>query len=164
MQKSNSNKTIIFALLGCGGLLAIPLLAFVGLIGWFAMQPEGGVKLAHEMDPYATEYLQKHNILEADEQLIAYYDATISMDGTEAAILTNRRLIHHIGGKTASVLLEKVEDIRHRTEGLQGDIIEAEESSGTILRVEIAPLNQGETFKNALMSAWKKAIKKTNDG
>jgi hypothetical protein len=67
--------------------------------------------------------------------------------------------MHHINGKTTSVVLEKVEDIRHRTEGLQGDIIEAEDSSGTILRVEIAPLNQGETFKNALMSAWRKAKK-----
>ncbi len=156
MEKSNSNAVFKFFLIGCGGIAAIAFLIVAGFIVWLMMQPESGVKLPHQMDSYAVKYLQDHNMLEPDEQVLAYFDATMSMDGSEAAILTNRRLMHHIGGTTTSVRLDEVVDIRHRKETLIGDIIEAEDSSGTIIMIEIAPLNNGETFKNATMTAWKK--------
>jgi hypothetical protein len=159
MEKSSSNKALTIGLIGCGGIAAITILIVIGFVVWIAVQPESGVKLGHEMDQYAVKYLKDHNMLEPDEQVLAYYDETMAMDGTEAAILTDRRLIHHNGVTTVSVRLMDVVNIRHRKETLIGDIIEAEVSSGTIIKIEIAPLNQGETFKNAAMSAWKRARK-----
>jgi hypothetical protein len=159
MEKSGTNTALTFGLIGCGGLIAVTLLVVIGFVAWMAMQPEGGVKLSHEMDQYAVKYLKDHNILEPDEQVLAYFDATMSMDGTEAAILTNRRIMHHLNGTTTALRLEDVIDIRHRKETLIGDIIEAEDASGNMISLEIAPLNQGETFKNAAMTAWKKARK-----
>ena len=49
--------------------------------------------VAHEMDEHALEYLDKNALLEPGEELRAHYDATVSMDGTEAAILTDRRVL-----------------------------------------------------------------------
>ncbi len=57
-----------------------------GLI-WIGTGPEGGEKLSNELESYATEYLERHGVLNDSETLIAYYDATISLDSTEAAIL-----------------------------------------------------------------------------
>ena len=159
MEKSTSNTALKFGLLGCGGIAAIAVAIVAGLVIWLAVQPEGGVKLVNEMDEYAVKYLNDNNILELDEQVLAYYDATIMLDGTEAAILTNQRLMYHIGGTTTSLQLAEIEDIRHRKETLIGDVIEADDISGKMIKIEIAPLNQGETFKNAAMSAWKKAKK-----
>ena len=155
---SNSNSFLKYFLIGCGGLAVLAGIAVVGGIAWLAIQPEPGVKLGNKMDKYATKYLEEHQILEPGEKVLAYYDATMSMDGTEAAILTDRRLIQHANGTNSFVRLEEVEDIRHRKETLIGDIIEAEDSSGTIILIEIAPLNSGETFKNAAMTAWRKAV------
>ena len=34
---------------------------------------------------------------------------------------------------------------------------EIQADSGQIMKIEIAPLNQGETFENALMALWREA-------
>jgi len=81
----------------------------------------------------------------------------MSMDGTEAAILTDQRIIYHRNGKNDIIALKNIEDIHHRQESLIGDIIEIYAVSGASLKIEVAPLNQGETFLTALMSAWEKA-------
>lgn len=154
---NNSNSFLKYLLIGCGGLALLAGVAVVGGIAWLAMQPEAGVKLGNKMDRYAVEYIEKHQILEPGEKILAYYDATMSMDGTEAAILTDSRLIQHVNGVNTFVRLAEVEDIRHRKETLIGDILEAEDASGTLILIEIAPLNSGETFKNAAMTAWRKA-------
>ena len=89
-------------LLGCGGVVAFFGLIFVVMIVWLATLPEGGVKLSNEMENYATEYIEDNEILEDGEKIVAYYDVTVSMDGSEAAILTNRRVIYHKNGKNDS--------------------------------------------------------------
>ena len=33
------------------------------------------------MDQYALDYMAEHNLLTSDEQLLAYYDVTVAMDG-----------------------------------------------------------------------------------
>lgn len=151
------NRTAKTLLIGCavvgGGMLAV----VVGLVVWLASQPESGVKLTNEMDQYALDYLAEHQLLEPGEELLAYYDATLSMDGTEAAILTARRVMYHANGQTFSIPLEEIADVRHRYQGLTGDIIEIESGSGQVMKIEIAPMNSGETFRDVLMSAWKRA-------
>jgi len=144
-------------LLGCGIVfMAFAILLVAGAI-WLFTGPEGGVKLNNEMEKNALQYLADHQILIPSEDLIAYYDATLSLDGTEAAILTTKRVIYHKDGRNDAIELKAIEDVRHRKETLIGDIIEIYASSGKSMKIEIAPLNQGETFRSSLMHAWQRA-------
>jgi hypothetical protein len=132
-------------------------LAILGLIVWLVSGPESGVKMANEMDPYALDYLAKHQILNSSERLVCYYDATVSMDGSESAIVTTERLIYHKDGRTTALALTDVTDIQHHYESLVGDVIVATSSSGESMKIEVAPLNGGETFLAALRNVLKQA-------
>jgi hypothetical protein len=155
-----TKKTI---LIGCGTLLGVVfILILIGII-WLITGPEGGVRLPIDMEEYALEYLDTHKILEDSEELLAYYDVTVSLDGSEAAILTTKRVIYHKNGRNNAMNLADVEDIQHRKETLIGDIFEISTASGKTMKIEIAPLNQGETFKNVLMKAWERAKKQDQD-
>ncbi|HEV7242568.1 MAG TPA: hypothetical protein VGQ36_25280 [Thermoanaerobaculia bacterium] len=155
-QKSGSSFPKVL-LIGCGVVFTGGAIFFAALAYWISSTPEGGVKLGYEMDKYALVYLDKHKILAPGEEVLAYYDVTLGMDGTEAAILTNHRVIYHKASRSTAIRLKDVRDVRHRRESLVGDVIEVEDGAGKIMKIEIAPLNQGETFKNALMSAWRAA-------
>lgn len=151
-------KPIAKALLGgCGCLGILAVVGTIGLGAWLFTGPEGGVKLGNEMDEYALQYIDQQRLLEAGEEILAYYDVTISMDSTEAALLTSERLIYHKDGGNMSIRLVDISDIRHRYESLVGDVIEVESTNGQTMKIEIAPLNQGETFNNVLMRAWQSA-------
>ena len=141
------------ALLGCG---VIGFLGFAFLCGgmvWLLSGHEGGVRLANEMEEYAEDYLDKHQVLNSSESLIAYFDATLSLDGTEAAILTTERVIYYRNGKSTVIPLSDISEIRHRSDPLVGDIIEIDSRSGLPMKIEIPLFNQGETFLNALRNA-----------
>lgn len=152
-------KTKHPVLRGCGALVAfIVIVLIVGVI-WLSLGPEGGVRLPNEMETYALEYLDEHGILEDSEELLAYYDVTFSLDGSEAAIVTTTRVIYHRNGLNSAINLADIEDIRYRRETLIGDIFEISTTSGYTMKIEIAPFNQGETFKNVLMASWENASK-----
>ena len=144
-------------LIGCVALVGFSVIAVVVGAIWLFSGPEGGVRLPNEMEAYAQEYLDEHRILEDSEELLAYYDVTLSLDGSESAILTTRRVIYHKNGQNTAVDLADVEDVRHRQESLTGDIFEIYATSGQTMKIEIAPFNQGETFRNVLLAAWEKA-------
>jgi len=57
-------------------------------------------------------------------------------NGTEAAILTDRRVLYHRGGTTTGIALEDIVDVDHRQESIIGDIIEVVAEDGTALRIE----------------------------
>jgi hypothetical protein len=143
--------------IGCAaGAFGAGLLVVL-LIAWLASGPESGVKLSNEMDDYALNYLEEHQILLPNELLVAYFDNTISMDGTEAAILTNQRVIDHRNGKITAIALAEIAAVDHRKETLLGDVIEIRSKGGNLMKIKIAPLNQGETFVSSLMQQWKSA-------
>lgn len=144
-------------LAGCGGILAFFALIFVIMIVWLATLPEGGVKLSNEMESYATDYLDEHAILEDGEKVVAYYDVTVSMDGTEAAILTNRRVIYHKNGRNDIIPLADINDVQHREEPLVGDVIEIYSTDGSSMKIEVAPFNGGQTFLSSLNKGWENA-------
>ena len=139
-----------WTLIGCGSLVFVTVAGMVGCVVWLGSGPDSGVKLANEMDQYAVEYLDEHDLLEEGEVVKAYYDATISMDGTEAAILTDRRILYHRNNSTIEVALEDIVEVDHRNESLVGDVIEVVDNQGDALRIEIAPLNDGAAFLRAL--------------
>lgn len=133
------------------------VIGFVLVLVWLFSGPQSGVKLKNEVDEYAMVYLEDKKILTKGENLLAYYDVTMSMDGTEAAILTDQRIIYHRNGRNDVIALKNIADIHHRKEPLIGDIMEIYAVSGASMKIEVAPLNQGETFLTALTSAWEKA-------
>ena len=145
-----SRKPIV---IGCAVVLLSGFAVLVAVTIWVVTSPDGGVRLSNNIEDYALEYLEAHNILEPSEELVAYYDVTMSLDGTEVAILTTRRIIYHMSGRTMSIDLRDIEEIRHRYDAWLGDIIEIESASGITMEIEIAPFNNGETFKNVLMSS-----------
>jgi hypothetical protein len=151
-------------LFGCGGLAVLALAGMVSVGVWLFSGPEGGVKVGNEMEQYALEYIAEHNLLQPGEEVLAYYDATITMDGTEAAILTPNRVIYHKDGNTTSISIQDIEDVSHRYESWLGDIIEIQSASGQLMKIEIAPLNKGETFKNVLMSTWQRTKNEATGG
>jgi hypothetical protein len=138
---------------GCLSIVVIGFLGMVGCIAWLGSTSEGGVKLPHEMDDYALENIDEHGLLEPGEELRAYYDATIAMDGTEAAILTDRRVMYHRDGETTVIALDEIADVDHRRESVVGDVIEVVDRDGQALRIEIAMLNDGPAFARALERA-----------
>ncbi len=153
--KSSNLVLKVFAI-GCGTIAVLVLVAFVWL-GWsFFSGPVGGVRLSNEMEQYALDYLAEHQLLDSEEDLVAYYDATLTLDGTEAAILTTQRVVYHKAGQTTSIPIQEIEDIQHRYESLGGDVIEIHARSGLPMKIAIAPLNSGESFVNALMRAWER--------
>lgn len=116
------------------------------------VKKEGGVRLANEMEDYALDYIEKHEILEPGESIVAYYDYTISLNGKEAAILTDRRLIYHKREENTVIAHADVADVVHQEESLSGTTIEVYAADGQSMRIVIAPLNGGETFYRALMN------------
>jgi hypothetical protein len=132
--------------LPAGALAAVTL----GLLIFFSFGPAGGVRFTSTMEPYATEYLQTNNLLDEGEKVIAYYDATIALRGTEAAILTDRRVLYHQPSGTISIPLNEITRIEHTEQNLIGDVIQIFAHSGEIMVIEIAPMNGGPQFLSAL--------------
>ncbi len=113
----------------------------------------GGVKTSNNMEKYALEYVKDNNLLHESEVIAAYYDYTVSLDGTEAVILTNERLLYHNKETSdSSFLLKDITDVKHRAESLIGDIIEVYSANGDVFVIEVAPLNDGKLFLNVLKS------------
>lgn len=131
------------------GLVALCGGSGIALVLWLALGPEGGVRLGNQMESYALEYIEKHRLLEEGEQIIAYYDVTISLSGEEAAILTDRRLLYHKEGRNTEIPLDEIERIEHRKEPILGDVLEVK-GGGTRMQIEIAPLNNAPAFIEAL--------------
>ena len=68
----------------------------------------------------------------------------------------NTKPILQQAGAMGNSVFGEIEDVRHRYEGFTGDIIEVQGSDGRTMKIEIAPMNSGETFKNVLVSVWEK--------
>ena len=140
MKKLLFLKTLLASLLFC-------LLFLSGCENW----DESGVKLYNEMPSYALEYIDKNKILDPKEKVLAYYDVTLSLDSGEATILTNKRVIYHKNNKNQSIKYTDIDDIEHRDEGfIIGDIILVKSVKGEIMKIEIAPLNDGKVFLDVL--------------
>lgn len=146
-----------FVLIGCGSLIGIFVVSILGLLIWAASLPEGGVKLSNELESFEEEHIEQAQILTPGEEVLAYYDATLNLTGEDLIVLTQQRVIHFKEGKTTAMDLKHVTTINHRSEGLIGDVIEIADDNGKLMKLEIAPLNDGPTFKSALEAAWAQA-------
>ena len=155
---SRSPSRLVFACLGFAGVIAVLccLLPVAGAV-WFSNLPDCSVKLGYELLPGTLETLEERGLVDDDETVLAYYDDTVSCDASESAILTDRRLIHHVAPATASLPLSEITDIQYLPGTALGDTIVVTGSDGQTIRIEIAIWNGGATFHTALLNAWHQA-------
>tara|TARA_B100000795_G_scaffold252256_1_gene221686 strand:+ start:35 stop:454 length:420 start_codon:yes stop_codon:yes gene_type:complete len=114
------------------------------------LDKEGTVRVGSNMEAYALEYLENHEVLYQDEKILAYYDYTISLDGTTAAILTETRLIYHNQETVTSyLLLDEITQIDHYEKSIEGLIIEVWKGD-ELMVIEIAHWQNGDRFLNLL--------------
>jgi hypothetical protein len=114
------------------------------------LDKEGTVRVGSNMEAYALEYLENHEILYPDEKILAYYDYTISLDGTTAAILTDTRLIYHNQETTTTYFfLDEITKIDHYEKSIEGLFIEAWKGD-ELMMIEIAYWQGGDIFLNVL--------------
>lgn len=147
-SRSKSIGTMIG--LGCGIPLATIVIILTGVILYTSTQPEGGVQLANNIEDYALTYIDKNQLLEPDENLVAYYDVTLQLDSSEAAILTDSRILYHNKGKTMAIPLAEVERVEHEGDGMGGDRILVHSKTGESMLIEIAVWNGGDLFFSTL--------------
>jgi hypothetical protein len=128
-------------------LILISLIYLLFIIG--CGDELGGVMLQNEISKETNEYINK-NILNSSEKLVAYYDVTIMMNNSESATLTDKRVVYHKDDRNSSILYEKIKKIDHKYKSLIGDTILIESVSDDVIKIEIAPLNDGEIFLDLL--------------
>jgi len=147
-SRSNSIGTMIG--LGCGIPLAAIVILMAGGLIYLSTQPDGGVQLANNVEDYAVTYINENKLLEPDEDLVAYYDVTVQLDSSEAAILTNSRILYHKDGKTTAIPLAEVERLDRGGDGMGGDQIVVHSKTGESMLIEIAVWNGGDVFFSTL--------------
>jgi hypothetical protein len=139
-----------------GVLVIVCILAMVSFVRFVSRSSEAsGVRVSNDVPASALERLQKRKLLQPGERLLAYYDATISGDGSELAMVTSERLVYYVDRRTTALALAEIADISHRTQPLVGDVIDATSDSGEAIHVEIAPMNDGPLFLSTLQAAWR---------
>tara|TARA_B100000575_G_C23134888_1_gene659064 strand:- start:3095 stop:3520 length:426 start_codon:yes stop_codon:yes gene_type:complete len=110
----------------------------------------GGVTLQNELPPSVHLYVKNNQILDSNESIVAYYDATITLSNEVSAIITNKSLIYHNNGVNTKMRLSDIVSIDHKKETFIGDVITVESYDGNLMKIEIAPLNDGELFLQIL--------------
>ena len=133
-------------------LLTLPLVIF--LISSCDLENPGGVLTYNELPASVIEFFDKTDILE-NEQIIAYYDVTISLDNSESAILTNKNLIYYKYGRVERFPLSSIVSIEE--EECFGICIIASTRNNRVMKIEIAPLNGGDIFLELLRKQVAKA-------
>ena len=112
---------------------------------------EGGVEVPNQMSN--EDHTHANALLKPGEQIRAYYDSTISLDGTEVAIITDQRVIYVLDGNVTDLPLSEVTEVADTKDAIGGDDIDIKGSAGQRLRVEIAPMNDGQVFVDILREA-----------
>ncbi|HJN73019.1 MAG TPA: hypothetical protein QGF58_03700 [Myxococcota bacterium] len=138
-------------------LSSAALCSFLVLAAGSDPSKTGGTQLGNQMDAYAIEYLDNNGMLEAGESVVVYYDATIQLDGTEAAYVTDQRVCYHKASRNSCIDLADIQSVEASDGGAIGDIIDIISVHGDRLRIEVAPLNGGDLFLSELERAWSMA-------
>ncbi|MBE7385611.1 MAG: hypothetical protein F6J95_029960 [Leptolyngbya sp. SIO1E4] len=149
-KQKSSNQTALVIGIGCGVPLTLVILIIFGGFIYFALGPEGGVRFANNMEDYALEYIEAQNLLQTGEKIVAYYDVSVRLNGSEAVILTDSRLIYHISGRNTVFNLADISTIDVSEDDLLGHIIQVTTTDGDTMVIEITV--EGHLFIDALRS------------
>lgn len=116
------------------------------------LEREQGVCLPDQIDETSWSHIRAQIPLEDGETVRVFYDASITLDGTDMSLVTDRRVITHRNGITTALSLSEVTRIG-RVDDVIGEAIEVGAAGGRMVRVPIAPLNGIDTFEAVLRSA-----------
>ena len=145
------NKKVIWGIgLGCGIPILLAFLLFITVFVFLFTGPEGGVRAANNMEQYAVDYINNNNIIADNENIKIYYDVTMSLDSSECAILTDKRLIYYKNGNNTEISVDKISRVASQDLGIVGDGITVFDEDDNMIYIEIAALNNSEIFFNAL--------------
>jgi len=133
MKKTIALVSSLFFLYGCGDL-----------------DNPGGVLTANQLPDSVIQHIKDKNIL-SNEEIIAYYDVTISLDNSESAILTNKNIIYYKTGRINKIALNNVKSIS-QLEDCFGVCILIETNNNKTMKIDIAPFNGGDLFLQLLQS------------
>ena len=159
---SSRKKLVLVITLSLLVLLLFVPVAIISFKPWATPEVLTGDSVSDDV----LEHLRTHSILEPSEELIAYYDNTLYDDGTEASILTTRRIIYYCDNeicrgdgrfgdrnlrRTTAISLSDITDIQHRigtmiNDGFPGDIIEIQSAQGEQLTILIDMWHDGPSF------------------
>lgn len=114
-----------------------------------------GVAVGAQVPDRIVKDLQRSGVLGRDEEILAYYDHTLTLDNSEVSIVTTERVVYAKRKKVTSIPLADVADVRMRTVPLNGDLLHIKSSAGKRLTIQIAPLNDGPLFAEILEEAWR---------
>jgi hypothetical protein len=118
--------------------------------GWAATLPESGVQAGNQLDSKTKKIIEKKAKLADGEEVVVNYDTTIAVDASECAVITNQRVISWKGDEVTDVPLDDVASFTHEEVPLAGDVFTITDTRGKVMRVEVAPFNDGALFKDAL--------------
>lgn len=121
-----------------------------GCLAYFASGPEGGVRAGNQLSKDDLAHIHQHVKLADGEEVISFYDSTMKIDGSEAAVLTSKRLVTWTPSLTSELPVSDIKRIDHESDPLLGELLDVTGASGTLLRVEVAPFNDGQRFVDAL--------------
>jgi len=107
----------------------------------------GGVLASNQIPASVLDFVDEENILD-DEYIIAYFDATIVLDNSESAILTNKNIIYYKKGRVSKIPLNEITDIDHDTNF--GVNIYITPINGPMMAISIPPWNGGDLFLDLL--------------
>ncbi len=161
-----------------GVLIGGAILGVIGLMVFVFVFPTlSEVKNGSDLDEYAIIYLEDHDLIQEGEVVLLYFDHTLSDDGTEASILTDKRIIYHCNNwfckgdaetrpqkfPTDAILLRGIVDIRHRIgtwadDLFSGDIILIISDDGREMLIKIDADVFGPSFVQTLITTWRLAI------
>jgi hypothetical protein len=145
-----------WALGGCATVVVIgSLVVMVSVARWCGRSTElSGVIMGTQVPPAITAGLRGRGLLGPTEELLAYYDASMSLDGSEISFVTRDRIVYARGGQTVAMPLAEVDEVTHRSETL-AEIIEVRTTQLQRMKIELAALNDGAAFLRVLEDAWK---------
>ena len=86
-------KVALFFGLGCGAIAILPcVFAMVGLVA-LGSGPEGGVQYGSSLDAHSRRTIERRGFLQPGEEVVVYYDSTLTQSGDDVSLLTDQRLV-----------------------------------------------------------------------
>ena len=120
------------------------------IVAWGAALPESGVRAGNQLDRKTKSVIERKAKLADGEEIVVFYDTTVAVDATECAVITNHRVIYWKGDEVTDVPLDDVANFTHEEVPLTGDVFTITDTRGKVMRIEVAPFNDGNLFKGAL--------------
>lgn len=144
---------IVFLVLGALGTCGV-----VGglMVLGSSQSHDPGVIPGTQVPPKVKTALVAKKLLREDETLIVYYDGSVNLDMSELSFVTRDRVAYAKGDVVATIPLAEIARVTRKTEPIVGDAYDLTADDARTMRIEIAALNNSDSFANALESAWQK--------